>query len=455
MLIKTINPVTGDVINTYQEMSDRDVEDIIEKCANEFLTWSETSFSHRKQKILQLASVLRERKKPYAELMAQEMGKPISFGEAEIEKSALLCEYYAKVSEDFLKPKIVQTELTKSYVTYLPLGIVFGIMPWNFPFWQVLRYAIPNLIAGNTCLLKHAQNTTGSALEIEKLIRDAGFPPNAFRTLVIKSNRTAAVIAHKKIAAVTITGSKNAGSAVANESGKHLKKVVLELGGSDPYIILEDADLEAAADACVKSRLHNSGQVCIAAKRIIAIDSIYNKLRELIITKMHEFIVGNPLDMNTEMGPLAREDLREEVHKQVELSIKQGAKLLMGGKIPEGKGFYYPPTLLSEVKPGITAFDEEVFGPIITLIRAADEKHAIELANNTEYGLGAAVFTANKERGENIAAKKLKAGICSVNTLIRSDPRLPFGGIKHSGFGRELAFEGLTSFMNIKTVLIR
>ncbi len=454
MTIKTINPTTEAVITHYETLSTQDIDQLIEETHRDYEHWSKTNFSERSDKMRRAADLLRKNKTRYATLMAQEMGKPITAGEVEVEKCAWVCDYYADHAEELLKPHVVQTELKKSYVAYKPSGIIFAIMPWNFPMWQVFRFAAPNLMAGHGCLLKHAPISTGTALEIEKLFREAGFPKNIFRALIINVEKAPYVIAHPKVIGVTLTGSERAGMSVGNEAGKALKKVVLELGGSDPYLILEDADLEKAAEACVTSRLNNSGQVCIAAKRIIAVDAIYDKFKALVLQKIKSYSLGNPLKAETLLGPLARADLRDNVHEQVQECIKKGAKLECGGEIPTGKGFYYPPTLLTNIKPGMPAFDDEIFGPVVALIRAKDEDEAIRIANQSRFGLGAAVFTQDLVRGEKIAAEKIQAGSVAINTFVKSDPRLPFGGIKHSGYGRELAAEGIRAFMNVKTIAV-
>ncbi|AIT63332.1 Aldehyde dehydrogenase family protein [Coxiella burnetii str. Namibia] len=421
MPIRTTNPSTGEVIKTYQEMTDQQVEDIINDVHYDYEKWRSVGFKERGGKLRRIAERLRKDKTDYAKLIATEMGKPITAGEAEAEKCAWVCDYYADHAEALLKPRIVNTDWKKSYVTYQPSGVIFGIMPWNFPLWQVFRFAAPNLMAGHGCLLKHASISTGTALAIEKLIQSADLPDNIFRTLVINTEKASDVISHPKISAVTLTGSEGAGK---------------------------------AAEACVESRLSNSGQSCIAAKRLIIVENVYDEFKALVIEKAQSYRMGDPLKKETELGPLARSDLRDTVHGQVRESIDKGALLETGGEIPESKGFYYPPTVLSGVRAGQPAFDDEVFGPVIALIRAKDEKHAIEIANNSKFGLGAAVFTNDNERGEKIAASELQAGTCVVNTFVKSDPRLPFGGVKHSGYGRELAAEGIRSFMNVKTVVV-
>lgn len=454
MPIKTINPSTGEVLKEYEEMSEKEVDRIIDDVYDAYEHWRTESFTERGKKLRRVAELLRDDKTKYAKLMAKEMGKPITAGEAEVEKCAWVCDYYADNGEELLKPRIIKTEWEKSYVTYQPTGVIFAIMPWNFPMWQVFRFAAPNLMAGQGCLLKHAEISTGTALAIEKLFRSAKLPDHIFRTLIIDVEQAAQVISHPKVSAVTLTGSERAGESVGSNAGKSLKKVVLELGGNDAYLILKDADLEKAVEECVTSRMNNSGQSCIAAKRLIIVDDIYDEFKELILEKIKSYRMGDPLEKEIDLGPIARSDLRDNVHQQVRDSIEHGATLEVGGEIPESKGFYYPPTVLSNVKPGQPAFDEEVFGPVIALIRAKNEAEAIKLANQSKFGLGAAVFTKDIKRGEKIAAEELQAGTCVVNTFVKSDPRLPFGGIKHSGYGRELAAEGIRAFMNVKTVTI-
>lgn len=455
MSIQTVNPTTGEVTKTYQEMTRKEVFEIIEKTNQSALSWREINFADRAVKLQAIADLLEERKNEYAELIACEMGKPITSGRAEIEKCAWVCNFYADNAEKMLAPRVINTEMRKSYVTYRPLGVIFAIMPWNFPFWQVFRFAAPNLMAGNGVILSHAPICTGTGLAIEQLMKDAGILENLFRTIICDHETAKAVIEHPHIAGVTLTGSVRAGKIVGSTASGALKKLVLELGGSDPYIVLEDADLDLAAEAIVNSRLNNSGQVCIAAKRVIAVDAIANKLEALILDKMDRFKMGNPLDEEFNFGPMAREDLRAEVHKQVEACKKAGAKIVRGGEIPEEPGFFYPPTFIKDVKKGMPAMDEEIFGPVIALIKVKDEIEAIDIANDSQFGLAAAVFTQNIKRGEDIAANKIRAGTCYVNQLVASDPRLPFGGIKFSGIGRELAEEGIREFVNIKTIGIK
>ncbi|MCA9721519.1 MAG: NAD-dependent succinate-semialdehyde dehydrogenase, partial [Gemmatimonadetes bacterium] len=355
----------------------------------------------------------------------------------------------------FLDPEVVATDAGRSYVAYRPLGIVFAVMPWNFPFWQVFRFAAPALMGGNAGLLKHAANVPGCALAIEDVFRDAGFPAGLFRTLLISHQQSKAVIRNRAVAAVTLTGSTRAGKAIAKEAGAQLKKCVLELGGSDPYLILEDADLDLAVEACATSRLINSGQSCIAAKRFLVVPSVREAFERKLVDRMRRAVVGDPLLEETTVGPQARVDLRDDLHAQVEASVAKGARLLLGGTVPPGPGAFYPPTVLTDVKRGMPAYSEELFGPVAAIIPVKDEAAAIKVANDSIYGLGAAVFTTDAARGERIAADRLEAGSCFVNAFVKSDPRLPFGGIKQSGFGRELARHGLLEFQNAKTVYVK
>jgi len=454
MDIQTVNPTTGKIINNYREMSDKDVNAIIDASHDAYLSWRDLSFTERASYVRKLADILEQRKLEFGKLITTEMGKPFAQSISEIEKCAKLCLHFADNAEEYLKPRSIKTEMKKSFVTHEPLGIVFGIMPWNFPFWQVFRFAIPTMMAGNGALLKHAQISTGTAIAIEESFVDAGFPENIFKTLIISNESAAKVMAHHHVCAVTFTGSVVAGRIIASEAGKALKKTVMELGGCDAYVILEDADLDHAATACMTSRMANSGQSCIAPKRLIVVDAVRDELIKLLQEKMKRYVMGDPLTESVTIGPLARKDLRDKLHDQVMQSKTEGAMVLEGGFIPDMEGFFYPPTLLVNVTKGMSAYDDELFGPIITVISASNEDEAIEIANSTSYGLGAGVFTQDLQRGEMIAAKKLQAGTCVVNTFVASDSRLPFGGIKNSGYGRELSQEGILSFVNTKTVNI-
>ncbi len=455
MSIIAENPATGEIIKTYDELTPVETKSAIEESHAAFLEWKKTSFEERSILMRKAADVLRDNNEEYSRLMTLEMGKPISQARIETEKCAWVCEYYADNAEKFLAEEIIETEASSSYVTYNPLGVVLAVMPWNFPLWQVFRFAAPGLMAGNTGILKHASNVPGSALVIEEVFREAGFPEYVFKTLLIGSRQVAAVIEHPFVRAVTLTGSTPAGIAVAGKSGEMLKKTVLELGGSDPYIILGDADLSEAVASCVSSRLINSGQSCIAAKRFIVVESLYDEFVRQYVEIMKNKKMGDPLSDETEVGPQARVDLRDELHEQVVKSIEMGAGCPLGGKVPEGEGAFYPPTVLTECRKGMPAYDEELFGPVAGIIRVKNEEEAIYTANDSIFGLGAAVFTGDTARGEKIAAEMLEAGCCFVNSFVKSDPRLPFGGIKESGYGRELSHHGIKEFVNIKTVYVK
>jgi succinate-semialdehyde dehydrogenase/glutarate-semialdehyde dehydrogenase len=455
MAMRAINPATGALINTYEEMAPAEVARAIAKAHDTFLDWRKTRFAERARLMTQAARLLREQTNAYGKLMAQEMGKPVKEGRAEAEKCAWVCEYYAENAEQFLQPEVIETDASKSFVTFQPLGVVLAVMPWNFPFWQVFRFAAPALMAGNAGVLKHASNVPGCALAIEEIFRKAGFPEHLFRTLLIGSGQVDAVIEHPLVKAVTLTGSTPAGQAVARKAGDMLKKTVLELGGSDPYVILADADVEAAAATCAASRLINTGQSCIAAKRFIVVESIREQFEARFVASMQAARMGDPLAEDTTVGPLARHDLRDELHQQVQDSLARGAKCLLGGEIPQDKGAFYPPTVLTQVRKGMPAYDDEMFGPVAAIIAVRDEAEAIRVANDSLFGLGAAVFTQDIAKGERIAAQELEAGCCFVNALVKSDPRLPFGGVKASGYGRELSHYGIKEFVNIKTVYVR
>jgi succinate-semialdehyde dehydrogenase/glutarate-semialdehyde dehydrogenase len=442
MAMTAVNPATGATINEYEEMTPEDVSRAVADAHNAFLSWRRTDFAERATLMKAAARVLREKTNEYAILMANEMGKPVVQGRAEVDKCAWVCEYYAENAEAFLQPEPVETEASKSFVTFSPLGVVLAVMPWNFPLWQVFRFAAPALMAGNTGVLKHASNVPGCALAIEDVFRKAGFPKDVFRTLLVGSKQVDAVIENRHV------------KAVARKSGEMLKKSVLELGGSDPYLILADADLDAAVSTCVASRMLNSGQSCINAKRFLVVDPLRETFEQLFVERMQAMIVGDPLAEETEVGPQAREDLRDELHTQVLGSITKGARCLLGGEVPDGPGVYYPPTVLADVTRGMPAYEEELFGPVAAIIPVQNESEAIEIANDSCFGLGAAVFTRDLAKGERIAARELDAGACFVNSFVKSDPRLPFGGIKESGYGRELSHYGIREFVNIKTVYV-
>jgi len=454
-MIKSINPATDAEIKSYKEMELSEIEEIISSADKAFNEWHRSSLSTRSQMLKKAGGILRKDKEMHSRLMTEEMGKPIAQSRSEVEKCAWLCDYFADNGGEFLKDRIVESDASKSFVTFQPLGVVLAVMPWNFPYWQVFRFAVPGLMAGNAGVLKHASNVSGCALAIEGVFREAGFPVNLFRALIVSSKKMEKVIELEKIRAVTLTGSVPAGKAVASKAGSLIKKTVLELGGSDPYVVLEDADLETAAETCVTSRLLNGGQSCIAAKRFIIVEKVYDEFRDLFVEKMKAKKMGDPFDESNDLGPQATKSLRDDLHDQVKRSIDKGAKLLLGGMIPESKGAYYPPTVLENVKEGMAAYDEELFGPVASLIKAKNEADAVRIANDSIFGLGAAVFTNNIKRGERIAREELNAGNCFVNAFVKSDPRLPFGGVKESGYGRELSWFGIQEFVNIKTVYVK
>ncbi len=455
MSMKSINPATGETVREYPQMENSDARKAVSAAHKAHLKWRKVTFAKRAVLMKAAAQVLRDNAAKYARLMAEEMGKPIKAGRGEAEKCAWVCDYYAENAETFLSHEEVPIDGTRNFVAFEPIGVVLAVMPWNFPFWQVFRFAAPALMAGNGGLLKHASNVPGCALAIEDVFKQAGFPDGLFRTLLISSAQTKAVLKNKFVSAVTLTGSTGAGRAIGQQAGKLLKKAVLELGGSDPYLILEDADLGKAVNLCVTSRLINAGQSCVAAKRFLVVESRVEEFERLFVERMRAAKMGDPMDESTEVGPQARHDLRDELHGQVQASIAKGARLLLGGKIPDGPGAYYPPTVLAGVAKGMVAYHDELFGPVASIIPVKNERDAIKVANDSVFGLGAAVFTQDVARGERIATKELHAGCCVVNDFVKSDPRLPFGGIKASGYGRELSHYGIKEFVNIKTVCVR
>jgi len=452
--IVTYNPATTERINSYRKHTEEEVISIVDNAHKVFLDYKKESFTYRSERMRKAAILLEERKQVLAETMTREMGKTLNSSIAEVEKCAWVCNYYADHAETFLADETVDTDASKSLIAYRPLGIVLAVMPWNYPMWQVFRFAAPALMAGNVCLLKHASNVPQSALYIEEIFRDAGFPQYAFTALLVSSDMVASLLENKKIKAATLTGSEPAGSAVAAQSGKHIKKTVLELGGSDAYIILEDADIDHAAQQCMQSRLLNAGQSCIGAKRFIIVESVYDQFLEKFSSLMGDAMMGDPMT-DVDLGPMARADLRDEVHQQVIDSVAAGAELVLGGHIPESDGAYYPPTIITDVKPGMPAYDEEIFGPVASVIKVSNESEAIRVANDTDFGLGSCIFTNDLVRGERIAKDEIEAGSCFVNQFVKSDPRLPFGGIKTSGYGRELSYYGIREFVNVKTIYIK
>ena len=452
-MFTSINPATGDVVSTFEQTTTAELRKAIGASQKAFATWRRASYEERARPALRAATLLRERADQLALLMCREMGKPLAAGRSEIAKCAWVFEHYAEHARSILADVNVTTDAPTSVVVYRPLGVVLAVMPWNFPFWQVLRFAAPTLMAGNGAVLKHAANVSGCALAIEALLRDAGYPTDLFRVVLIDHAQLRLAIRNPAIRAVTLTGSVAAGRAIARLAGERLKKTVLELGGSDAYVILEDADLDHAAATCAASRLINGGQSCIAAKRFVVVDAVRDEFVKRFVQRMSEAVMGDPLDAATTLGPMARHDLRDELHRQVRESIEKGARCILGGEVPGLPGAFYPPTVLTDVKRGMPAYDDELFGPVAAIIPARNERAAIRIANDTVFGLGAAVFTRDVARGERIARDELSAGSCFVNALVKSDPRLPFGGVGDSGYGRELGDAGIHEFVNIKTVV--
>lgn len=450
----SVNPVDGKVIATYPVSTGVQVKSALSRSQKAFLKWSSTDISERSALLIRIAAVIRKDLDQYAGLATLEMGKPIVQSRSELEKCARTFEFYAKEGPAFLANEMVQTEERKSFVSFQPLGTVLAVMPWNFPYWQVFRAMAPILMSGNAMLLKHASNVSACALAIEKILKKAKAPQGLFQTLLLPSEQVAGLIAAPEIAAVTFTGSTNAGRKVASIAALNLKKQVLELGGSDAYIVLEDADLDLAVKTCLEARLTNGGQSCVAAKRFVVVKKLRKEFEARMLEQIRLTTYGSPMDESVTIGPMARADLRNELHKQVQQSIKAGAVLLHGGVLPKGAGAFYPPTLLTGVKKGMPAYEEELFGPVAVIIEATNEKDAIRIANDSEYGLGGAVFTKDRKRGAMIAEQLMQAGSCFVNEAVHSDPRLPFGGIKNSGYGRELSAYALREFVNIKTVVV-
>ena len=453
--MKSINPFTEEIIEEVPAFTQETVLALIGSAYEAQKKWKETDFKLRSKIVMNIHDQLEKNKQEYALLMTNEMGKPITESVAEIEKCQWLCRYYSENAQKFLSPQKVETDYETSEVHFQPLGVILAIMPWNYPFWQVLRFAIPSIMAGNTCLLKHASNVPGCAKALEDLFKQAGAPDGLFHSLLIPSDDIELVISDSKVAAVSLTGSTKAGKSVAALAGKYLKKAVLELGGSDAYIILSDADLELAAKKCVQSRLLNNAQSCIGAKRFIAMDDVYEEFKELVIKEMKDRIIGDPKDKETTMGPMARVDLRDELHDQVKQSINKGAVCLMGGDIPAKQGAFYPPTVLENLSPGMPAYDEELFGPVVSLFKVTSLDEALNIANSSQFGLAGGIFSKDTEKAREIAIQNFDSGACFINDFAKSDPRLPFGGIKQSGYGRELSEHGIREFVNIKTICVQ
>ncbi|MFD2513544.1 NAD-dependent succinate-semialdehyde dehydrogenase [Pontibacter locisalis] len=453
MSIKTINPATGKEVKSFDADSSEEVNSKIEAAHKAFEQWRDTPFEERAKHMYKQAEILEQDAEKYGRIISLEMGKPLQDAIAEVKKCAKACKYYADNAADFLKDEEIETDATKSIIAFEPLGVVLAIMPWNFPFWQAYRFLAPALMAGNVCLLKHASNVPQCALAIEEIVNRAGFPESTFQTLLIGSKEVNAVIEHPYVKAVTLTGSEEAGSKVAEKAGKEIKKTVLELGGSDAFIVLEDADLEQAAEVAVKSRMVNSGQSCIAAKRFIVVESVADEFLKKMKDKMGQLKTGNPLEEKIDYGPLARVDLASDLEKQVAASVEKGAEVVLEGGREDRESAYFKPMILKNVKPGMPAYEEEMFGPVAAVMIVKNEEEAIAVANDSRFGLGGAVWTQNKERGLRVA-RRVETGAMFVNALVASSPEMPFGGIKKSGYGRELSYLGIREFVNQKSIWV-
>lgn len=451
--MKAINPATDELIKEYKEHTSEEVTKIVESAHNCFLSWRNVSFAEKSELMHKAAERLRKNIDRYAKLITVEMGKIIKESRAEVEKCASVCDYYADNAEKFLADEIIESDASKSMVVFQPIGVVLAVMPWNFPFWQVFRFAAPALMAGNVGVLKHASNVPGCALAIEEVFKEAGFPENAFRALLISAGKVEAVIKNRHVKAITLTGSEQAGMQVASTAGHELKKTVLELGGSDPYVVLEDADIPACVNRSVTARMINAGQSCIAAKRFIVVESKITEFEQQQAAIMKSLKTGDTLSDDTQVGAMARMDLLEELDRQVQQSIRMGAKLLCGGKKADRPGAFYLPTVLSNVKKGMPVYEQETFGPVSAIIAVKDEEEAIEVANDSEFGLGGSVWSEDLKKAERVA-RRIESGAVFINGMTKSDPRLPFGGVKKSGYGRELSHYGIKEFVNIKTIWI-
>jgi succinate-semialdehyde dehydrogenase/glutarate-semialdehyde dehydrogenase len=451
--ILSINPFTEQVMNKYSLMSTVELNGQVGESRTAYLKWRSVSVADRAALMKKLAGVLRAEKRNYAELITKEMGKPIKEALAEVEKCAVLADYYAANAEQFLRPEEIKTEAKKSYVMYQPLGIVLAVMPWNFPFWQVIRFAVPALVAGNVGLLKHASNVPMTALAIEDAFIKAGFPDNVFKTLLIDAEQALGLIDHDLVDAVSLTGSNRAGEEIGAHAGRMIKKVVLELGGSDPYIVLDDADVEKAGRTAASARMINTGQSCIAAKRFIVINTVADEFVKHFLARLREMKLGDPMDETTDIGTVARRDILDGLKEQLRDAKAKGATVLSGGQTFT-KGLFFTPSIVLDAKPNMKVLSEEVFGPIAPIIIVKNEDEAVQAANDTQFGLGAAVWSRNTDRAERVAAR-IESGTVTINDMVKSDPRLPFGGVKKSGVGREMSHHGLMEFVNVKTVVVR
>lgn len=450
----TINPTTGKVIKKYSLMTDKQADEAVEKCHEAFLEWRMVSPKERGKIIKAIGKGLKENAEELSELMTHEMGKLLRQSKQEVELCAGICDWTAANGPENLKDE--ERELPdggKGVITYSPMGVIYGIQPWNFPVYQVIRYSISNLMAGNGILLKHAENVTGTGLMLQKIYEKAGLPKNLFTVLKITHDQSDDIIKHKRVRGVTLTGSPEAGRTIAEKAGAALKKSVMELGSNDAYIVLEDADLNLAVKMCVQGRIYNNGETCVAAKRFVVVDKVYDEFRDAYVEQMKKIKSGDPTEKDSKIGPMAREDLRETLHGQVEKSVKKGAKILCGGEMPKGKGFFYPATVLDNVKPGQPAYDDELFGPVASLIRAKDEDDAMRIANDSKYGLGGGIFSKDEKKAMELASKHFDTGMVFINCFGLAQPNMPFGGVKDSGYGREHGGFGMKEFVNEKAII--
>lgn len=451
----TIDPATGQNITEYHPISDAAVEQAVTSCHDAFLTWRHESVEHRAKIIAAIGKALKDHKKQLAALMTQEMGKLLTHSEQEVDLCAAICEWSAEMAPQELADETRELQDGgKGIITYAPIGVIYGIQPWNYPSYQVVRYSIANLIAGNGVLLKHASNVTGTGQLLARIYREAGLPEGLFQALIISHDQSETIIAHEHVRGVTLTGSTGAGQKIAEQAAKVVKKTVLELGSNDAYVVLHDADIELAVKTCVQGRIYNNGETCIAAKRFVIVDAIYDEFEAAFVKAMSEIKTGAPSDESSDMGPMAREDLRDDLHEQVEQSVEKGAKILVGGKVPAGAGYYYPATVLSDVQPGQPAYDDELFGPVAALIRAKDEKDAMRIANDSRFGLGGGLFSRDEDRARKLATEHFDTGMVFINSFGLAVPNMPFGGVKQSGYGREHGGFGMKEFVNIKALHI-
>jgi succinate-semialdehyde dehydrogenase/glutarate-semialdehyde dehydrogenase len=450
MAIMTLNPATGEVLETFEAYDEANIDRVLESADRAQRSWARVSVEQRAERLLPMADLLRQRVDDYARLITVEMGKPIAQARAEVEKCATCVEHYAHEGPRYLRFQAIPTDADASGVRYLPLGVVLGVMPWNYPFWQVLRFAIPTIVAGNGVVLKHASNVPRSALALEQLAADSGLPHGLFGTVLVEGAGVAPLIHDRRIAGVSLTGSEAVGRKVGAEAGAALKRAVLELGGSDPFIVLADANIPAAARAAAQSRTLNNGQSCVAAKRFLVADAVHDDFVHEMVGALRALKVGDPMDPDVELGPMARADLRDELHQQLMTTAKDGAEVALGGEVPDDPGAFYPASLLVDVTPGMLGFDEELFGPVGVVVRGTSDDHLVELANASRYGLGSSIWTADVEHALHLG-ERVESGMVFINGIVKSDPRIPFGGVKASGFGRELGPQGIREFVNVQT----